>query len=262
MGDDTDRTLFLLDGLAARPAPVLLLVTDRELAGEFARRVHSENGAWPDAPATRNRLLAVDPAAIAKQPEAAADTLLDHFAGTADWLFAPDIDQLTGSPAGRRVLAGLPDAVRAGAITAVLASTSADGLTRLRSAAPRLTAFAQTLESGRKYVTNVMVSPSTDPTDHGWTVLSRLDLTAERGPVSTATDRTTRASIELTEQIQMIERGGDNTAGVLIGFLADAFTMSQAEAALTTAAIVARHLVGRPLRPDEKVTAVRAIYHS
>jgi hypothetical protein len=47
MGDDTDRTLFLHDGLAARPAPVMLLVTDRELAAEFARRVHSEDGRGP-----------------------------------------------------------------------------------------------------------------------------------------------------------------------------------------------------------------------
>jgi len=262
------HTLFLMDGLCTAPSPVLLVVADVATAVRFALAVHSGSARWDDRPARSGRLLELDLARIAAGPAGDFTELLAELAGTDHWVYLPDVDSMVESPAGRRFLDELMDSVGGGEIAAVIASSTRDQLPKVQAEAPRLLGFASLLrgpddaEPGGLTYTRSIVLRSADPTDLGWVISVRYELTgAIRADAATA-DISTDGRLQLVDTISMVGGDGEPPLGVVISLTPDAFTVSQEDAAFATAELAAERLVGRRLGREEHVTAARGIFYA
>gem|GEM_PF-6505876 len=258
--------LFLMDGLCRAPSPVLMIVSDVEMAGKVALAIHDGSAPWEDRPQRVGTLLRLDLAGIAGFPADAVATLASELGDTDDWLFLPDIGVLLESPSGRRFLDELMRSVANGGVAAVIASVSREVLARLPVECPRLMGFATVLnpgEAGAETLTYArsIVSSSNNPEDVGWLITVRYELSQKIANDPDSPITLTDSRLQLVDRIQMVVRDDAPPLGVIISLASDAFSVAQEDAALETAAIAAKCLVGRALRRDEDVVAARAIFY-
>lgn len=263
----SQHELFLMDGLLSAPSPVLLVVTERAIAARFALALHAGSAPWNDRPARVGSLRELDLARI----DAAAGEftrLLAELAGTDDWIYLPDIDSLVETMAGQRLLDELMASVGRGEPAAVITSTTPERLPKVQAEAPRLMGFACALQvagdsdrAGPTYAPSIVLR-STDPTDVGWVVAVRYGLTKPIRTDAGTTDNFGDGRFELIDSIKMIGRDGEPPLGLLVSLKADAFTVSQENAAFASATLAAERLVGRQLGREEHLVAARGIFYS
>ncbi|MFD5564441.1 hypothetical protein [Kitasatospora griseola] len=255
--------LFLLDGLCRRPSPVVLVVDEATTAVQVARHLHDDSTAWEKRPPRIGKLLKLDLASLAATSADGATALLSGLAGTDDWIFLPDVDELVDSEVGSGFLTGLEVSVGGGEVAAVIVSTLPERRRRLAQAAPRLIGFATTLAGGKATYTRSVAAPSTNPTDTGWTVVVRYELTGGIQPETDPADLAADGRLHLVETLNLIyKREGEPPLGLLVGLTADAFTASQEDAAFATAELAARRVLGRPLSLGEHITSARGLFYA
>lgn len=258
---DDQHVIFLLEGLCRAPSPVLLVVGAAETAAQIALALHDGRGRWDERPARVEGLLQLEPARITADPAADFTELLAELASTDHWIYLPNVDSLLDSAAGRRFLDELMNSVSSGGVAAVIASTTSERLPKVRAEALRLIGFASTLSLDAYSYTRSVVVEASDSTDVGWVVAVRYELTEEiRGDADTS-DVSTDGRLQLVDTIHMVTRPNEPPAGLIVGLTPDAFTVSQEEAAFGSAAAAAERLVGRRLRPEERVTAARGVFY-
>jgi hypothetical protein len=108
-----------------------------------------------------------------------------------------------------------------------------------------------------------LVLPATDRSDTGWVVGVKYQLSE---PLSVTHGDPLTGSLDgashLLEDIRVVDREGHPPHGVLITFSADAFLLTQDDAAFKYAQQAAVTIVGRALRDDESAEAVRGLYYA
>lgn len=262
------HTMFLMDGLCRTPSPVLLVVCEESTAGRIALAVHDGSMGWADQPARVGKLLRLDLAGIAADPASDFTALLVELAGTDHWAYLPDVDSLLEFSTGHRFLDALMTAVGAGEVAALIASTTPERLPKLHAEAPRLAGFATSVrgpdDSGPGGLTGArsIAIPGNDPTDVGWVVAVRYELTGAIREEVDAADVSADGRLQLVDTVEMVVQDGEPPLGVFVGLTPDAFTFSQEDAAFATAALAAQRLVGRPLGPEEHVIAARGLFYA
>jgi hypothetical protein len=258
--------MFLSDGFAANPSPALLVVAEEAAAGQVALAVYNGSLTWHNRPARLGRLMRMELERIASSAATDYTPMLAEVADTDHWLYLPDVDSLLTSLSGRRFLDVLMTWVGDGNLAAVIASTTREQLPELHAKAPRLMGFADALHvpndsgTGGLTSTRTLVVPTTDSDDVGWLVAVRLELTGPIQEVAEQPDVSTDDRLRLVDTVHMVVDDNAPPVGVLIGLTPDAFTVSQEDAAFTSAALTAERLVGRPLAPNEHITPARAIF--
>jgi len=261
---DDQYTWFLFDGLRPAPTPVLLVVADTSAAWAAVAAAYRGELPLDFAPAT-GHLLQLAAHEYPGTTEEDAEAFASELVAGKHWIYVTNIDQLLDAGGGQKLLAVIVEQVAAGALAAVVGSVSKDGYSRLSSHCLRLVAFATTLElsnSARGWVASeldTVVQESLDRSDTGWTVMVRLQLSS-----AVSSDKHFEGEVAAQSAAYLVERMftiGDPPEGVLVSLRADAFTVSQREAAFNAARQVANGVVGRTLAAGEGLTAVRGIYH-
>jgi hypothetical protein len=268
-GGYDDYTQFLADGLLHNSSPVVCLVTDASTASAVALALHAKSPDWAELPKAEGRLLRFETDTAAELSDQQASALCAELAATEHWLYIEDVDVLLDSRGGRHLLTALLAGVANGDLAAVIASAQPDSLNRLRSDALRLMGFALIVEgpgpSGAFELSRSIsvVREAQDRDDTGWTIAVRFDLTS---PITPYADYDAGAAIagavELVDTAHVIEPPDGPPLGAMIGLRADAFTVTQEDAAYATATMAAQRLVGRLLKSGESVKATRAIYYA
>ena len=191
----------------------------------------------------------------------------DQLATTDDWLVVENIADCLDSVAGRDFFASLVDRVATCELTALIASTTTDGLKVLKVKHPRLLGFASVLDpadGGRSSFSTVVVT-SHDRLDTGWEVVVRVKLSS---PADLEADFDPGPDVNhmlpLVKTIHIIPDGERNDlfSGALIGFEPDAFTASQQELAFKAAVAAVKRVIGRPLNPGESASPSRGMYYT
>lgn len=264
-----EYSLFLLEGLARAPSPLVLIAADDGPAQHLALRLHSEPVSNFGLPPPQGQLLSLSTELFNDMTLATARAFIDELATTEHWLYVQHLDHLLDSAIGGVFLRLLLDAVSDGRVSAVIASLAPEQVDRLRREARRLLGFAQLMEkNGSRGVFEVsrlttLVAESPDRSDTGWVVAVRYDLRAPVTPyVDVAVDSHTSAAMELVEAVHLINYPNRPPDGVMISLHAVAFTATQEAVAFETATRAARRVVGRPLVPGETVTATRGVFYA
>jgi hypothetical protein len=269
-GDPDDITLFLIDGLLQNPSPVVLVAADPSLTSSFALKLHSGSVDWDELPKDPGRLLSIKTATVVGLDGDQARSLCRDIAATPHWLYIENFDEMLDSAGGQEFLAELTSSVARGELAMAILATRPEQLDRVRSALPRLLGFAKLMEqSGQagsfeaSQLTSIVVPTSQDRDDSGWMIVVRFELAEPITPdITFDGDPAAAGAMELVDTIRVIDSEDAPPIGAMIGFSPDSFTFTQQTAAFTAAALASQRLIGRTMKPGERVTATRGIYYA
>lgn len=261
-----DATKFLDDAIGSPAGQAVVLVGAPAMTREIARQLSEQGTSWfPRSASPDAALQLLNGAAIAGFTPADAARLLTELHRRGDWLMLESADEYLDTPGGRNVLGAVCEAIAARSVPCVIVSVVPMGYPRLKADAFRLLGLAPTvdLSDGRQtryqdplaYL--IMTMPNA--TDSGWLVMVGYQLSAPIADIAPRTpDEEAKRIMPLVDDIQVV--GRPVPIGVLLSFRAAAFTAGQHERAFAAAEVVARQVVGRRLRADERVEARRGVF--
>jgi hypothetical protein len=181
------------------------------------------------------------------------------------------VDRLLDDRDGRVVLDGLLDATRDGRLGGLLTLTGSPGLDRLRAEAPRLPGLATILllDTSPPHTLDLrclLVTESRDdPAERGWVVVVRCRLAAPAPGLSTLQPgaeipRDGFFDGRLVDRMWLVH-GEDGPAALMVSVTPTAVGAGDRGLAAEIAVAAARAAVGRPLRENECLAAVRQIHY-
>jgi hypothetical protein len=267
-----DESGFLMDGMSWEATEGLIWVGDdlEVLEQHLIALAHRLVGddppeGWPVGP-----LLRIDVEALAPDVRDMGAAVLGDAVQRGATLALPRLDLMLDADGGEAFLEALRERMSAGELKQCILLLDRAALGRLRQADPRLVAFfgIRDVETGASS-SPTAITVTTDSADLGWTIAVRCELTAPAPALDGLTYGLPTAAPGAGEALEAAGvdrvhgvRHPDGRTTVIINIAPASVPCDAVEEAERRAIAATRRLVGRPLGPDEALTARRMICHA